>query len=133
MRICTVKIYLWTIMVYNFINHYSISRYNSFQTVLIVCLQLEKVLQLFIFSFIWPYYAESFSNNRLQSMKLGNRGHVYAIFVMNAKSLSYQNISDIRSDLNDYTKLPREINRRSRKQSENSYHSLIMMFIKGLI
>ena len=133
MRICTVKIYLWTIMVYNFINHYSISRYNSFQTVLIVCLQLEKVLQLFIFAFIWPYYAESFSNNRLQSMKLGNRGHVYAIFVMNTKSLPYQNISDIRSDLNDYTKLPREINRRSRKKSENSYHSLIMMFIKGLI
>ena len=133
MRICTVKIYLWTIMVYNFINHYSISRYNSFQTVLIVCLQLEKVLQLFIFAFIWPYYAESFSNNRLQSIKLGNRGHVYAIFVMNAKSLSYQNISDIRSDLNDYTKLPREINRRSRKKSENSYYSLIMMFIKGLI
>ena len=129
MRICTVKIYLWTIKVYNFINHYFISRYNSFQTVLIVCLQLEKVLQLFIFAFIWPYYAESFSNNRLQSMKLGNRGHVYAIFVMNAKSLSYQNISDIRSDLNDYTKLPREINRRSRKKSENSYHSFIMMFI----
>ena len=116
MRICTVKIYLWTKKVYNFINHYFISRYNSFQTVWIVCLQLEKVLQLFIFAFIWPYYAESFSNNRLQSMKLGNRGHVYAIFVMNTKSLPYQNISDIRSDLNDYTKLPREINRRSRKK-----------------
>ena len=49
-------------------------------------------------------------------MKIGNRDHVYAIFVMDTKRLLHQNISDIRRDLNDYTKLPREINRGSRKK-----------------